>query len=125
MVVVEIRTAPPDPVSFKVSIDDPAELVSSLKKRIAKLRSLEGWDSQMNLIIMGRFLADESTVEASGVMTLSPGSFVVATGVRMRSITPPPARDDHDSDSDDGLSVMPVPIQYVSTVKPSPDMDRS
>ena len=82
--LVQIRTKPGEP-TFEVEAQ-AGETVLTLKRRIAEMRSGDGWAAEMNLIRQGQFLLDDLQLGESGVQT---GDFLVATGVTPMVITPP------------------------------------
>eukprot|EP00310_Coccolithus_braarudii_P023762 CAMPEP_0183350716 /NCGR_PEP_ID=MMETSP0164_2-20130417/20739_1 /TAXON_ID=221442 /ORGANISM="Coccolithus pelagicus ssp braarudi, Strain PLY182g" /LENGTH=133 /DNA_ID=CAMNT_0025522693 /DNA_START=8 /DNA_END=409 /DNA_ORIENTATION=- len=79
--LLEVRTLPKDDTAgASLAVEVPAdELVGAFKRRVCRLHSAEGWDAvNMNIILQGRFLADEQTLADCGVHH---GDFLVATGM--------------------------------------------
>uniref|UniRef100_A0A7S0P5H2 Ubiquitin-like domain-containing protein n=1 Tax=Calcidiscus leptoporus TaxID=127549 RepID=A0A7S0P5H2_9EUKA len=84
---LEIRTLPKggEAAGERITLAVPSDtLVGALKQRVCSQRTSERWDAaNMNLILQGRFLAEERTLAECG---LRDGDFLVATG--MTSFTP-------------------------------------
>lgn len=90
MLALEVRTKPGEAPTLAAL--PPTATIAELKAELAERRAADGWKADaMNLILQGRFLDDDATLEACGIR--SGNSTLVVTGMVPRVLPPMPAEE--------------------------------